>query len=176
MRILALLFCGVMMAVCSSCKKEAAPRTIVAPADTVKVSGDTIAMAKADAEQRFLWGDVSYEVSIVRSADKALEPISDGEGRKWFENSIRMTIVGETGTIFNRTFRKTDFTPYIDLSYVKPEHSTLTNIAFNGVVEGRASFIAAIGSPDEMDDEYMLVEMKVSKGGDVGMERVEDLE
>ncbi len=158
----------------SSCKEKKETRTIITKIETLKVSDETKAVGDEDVTKSFEWGDAVYEATISRKADKELPVAKDAIGNKYYDNRIQLLISGPSSTVFEHTYQKTDFNSYIDTNYIKPSRSVLHSITFSAVEEGKAVFVATIGSPDSMDDEFMLVKMQVSKQGEVSMSRMED--
>ncbi len=166
----------VAIVACGSCKKKEPRRTIVTKVVVPTVREGTTAMDDETAAKRFLWDGVYCEASVSRTADKELPTVSDADGNKYFDNKITLSITSADGKVVSKVFRKSDFAAYINSQYVKPSHSVLLNIVFHEVRSSRAVFIATIGSPDERDDVYMLVEAAVTKSGDVSMARVEAID
>ncbi len=133
-------------------------------------------MPDESASKRFEWGDAYYEAEISRTAQKDLPVATDADGNKYYDNAISLSITGPSGKVVEKVFHKTDFADYIDANYIKPSHSVLVNLMFTAVEGGSAVFVATVGSPDVMDDEYMPVRVKVTKDGAVRMENVQEIE
>ncbi len=166
--LLALLFC--------SCEEKKETRTIITKMEKPKVSAETKAMPEEESTKRFEWGDVYYEARLSRSADKELPIVTDADGDKYYDNAIALTIAGPSGNVVEKVFRKDDFSDYINSNYIKPSRSVLVNLIFTEIEGSNAVFVATVGSPDVMDDEFMLVRVLVSKSGTIRMDRVEEIE
>lgn len=165
-----------LLLIVSSCSKKKETNTIITKIETPKVSKETRVIGDEENEKSFKWGDVFYNVLITRKADKELPTVKDEDGRKYYDNTIELVLNGPKGEVFRRVFRKSDFTSYIDTRYLKPSKSALISIAFSKVDGGNAVFLATVGSPDSMADEYMFVRIDVSKDGGMSMSKIQATE
>ncbi len=172
----AVLFLSALVLLCGSCQKKKTTRTIVTKIAPKETRRGTAAMPDGGTERRFVWDGGEYDASISRSADRDLPLVTDAEGNEYYDNAITLRISGPSGTVLDRRFLKTDFSPYLNQACVKPSASALLNLVFHEVSGDRAVFIATIGSPDSLDDVYVLVEVRVSKSGSVSMAGVEEME
>ncbi len=176
MRFPALTVCIFLALLCCSCTKKKTTRAIVTKVETPKVNREIRAMEEDDVEKTFMWNGVSCKASVSRRMDKDLPVVSDADGNKYYDNLISLSVTCPSGKMAEHTFLKSDFSSYISTDYIKPEKSALLNLVFNKVQDGRALFIATIGSPDDMDDEYMLVEVILSETGGISMAKAEETE
>lgn len=176
MRNLLLAAIALLTLLFSSCQEKKDTRTIITKMEKPKVSAEIQSMPAEESEKRFEWGSVYYEAHLSRSADKQLPVVADADGNKYYDNAIALTIAGPSGNVVEKVFRKEDFSDYINSNYIKPSRSVLANLLFTAVENGNAVFVATVGSPDVMDDEFMLVRVLISKSGTIRMERVEEIE
>jgi hypothetical protein len=166
----------ILMLGVSSCSKKKETNTIITKIETPKVSKEIHVIGDEETKKSFKWGDVFYHSVIIRKADKEQPTVKDDDGKKYFDNTIELALSGPNGEVFRREFHKSDFTPYIDTHYLKPSKSALMSIVFNKVDGGKALFVATIGSPDEMADEYMFVRIALSKTGEMSMSKIQATE
>lgn len=171
------LFLAVMLAlVMGSCSRKKDTDTIITKIELPKVSKETKAACTGDNSQTFQWGSGNCEARVSVTADKGQPVVKDEDGNKYYDNVVTLVLDSPDGLSVKREFRKGDFTPYINTDYIKPSKSIIKGLVFNKVENGNAVFVATIGSPDDMADEYMLVEVNVSKSGAVTMSGLQEME
>ncbi len=163
-------------AVCVSCKKKVEPPRVITKVSAPKVSHETRALPPTSDHCRFTWASTPCSATITRSVDDSKTTITDDDGNKYYDNAITVAISGPSGAIVSHTFHKSDFAAYMGTHFVRPTHSTLISLAFRDVSDGKAVFIATVGSPDERDDEYVLVEVSIARNGAIATTRVEEIE
>lgn len=123
----------------------------------------------------FGWVGSSYNVAVERKADETLPVIDDGTGNKYYDNNVNVRIIRKDGSVFfSRTFTKNDFAKYVDNAYLKK--SALLGVVFDKAEGDYVFFAASVGSPDNLSDEYIPFELKVSRMGDVSISRSTNLE
>lgn len=161
--------------VLSACKKEKESRTIVTTieephfSNTPKTVGDTV------INKSFNWGDIVYSARIERKADTII--VKDEDGQKYYDNIVSLAVNGPDGEIFNKTFRKDNFSQYVNSDYIKPKRSALMGIAFNRAEKGgNAVFVATVGSPDSQSDEFMSVQINIDKHGAMTMSTLQEIQ
>ncbi len=159
-----------------ACKEKKVSRTIKTVIEPIVERKDTTAMPDREDVESFLLDGTSYNVLISRKADKNLRLVTDNDGNKYYDNAINILIDNQSGKLLDHTFHKSYFDSFLHSSDLKYDKCVLWNIVFNDVEDDRAVFIASVGSPDEMDDEYVLIEIKVNKRGEISLAKKEDLE
>ncbi len=159
-----------------SCHEKKTTRTITTKIEVPVVNTETQSLPSLTTNKHFSWGDTSCDATITRHPDHNLAIVSDTDGNHYYDNVIRLTLVSSGKKLLDREFHASDFKRYIDNSFLNPARSSLLNIGFSEVENGEAVFIATVGSPDDMDDEYMIVQVRVSPQGQVSFARVEELE
>ena len=169
-----ILFVSVLVLIVG-CKKEKETRTIIEMDEQPSSSSEPKAMDESVVDKSFNWGSDVYRVVISRIPDKEVV-VKDEDGNKYFDNTIQLCLDGPKGTVFERVFKKGDFTSYVNSDYLKPKRSALMGIVFNRVDGGNAIFVVSVGSPDEMADEFMYIQLAVSKSGAISMSRLQDIE
>lgn len=164
-----------LLFVCS-CSKKKETNTIITKLETPKVIKKIQAVGDEENKKTFTWDNVNYSSNISRKADKDLPIVKDGDGNKYYDNVIELIVTSSTGELFRHQFRKTDFNSYIDTNYLKPSKSALMSISFSRIDGNRAVFVATIGSPDTMADEYMLVKIAITKSGSMSLSKIQETE
>ncbi len=165
-----------LLTLLSSCHEKKTTRTIKTKIESPHVVAETQTMPPLSTTLHFSWGGSSCDATITRTADQQLDLVSDADGNHYYNNVIRLTISSPSKKILDREFHSSDFKNYIDNSYLQTSHTAMLNIGFSEVDDNRAVFVATIGSPDDMDDEYMLVQVRVTPQGGVSFAPVEELE
>lgn len=170
-----LLMMAVLSVTLGACKKEKESRTIITTIQEPAISKTPLAVGDTVITKSFEWGDKVYSARIDRKADKEVT-VKDDDGQKYYDNDVTLRIDGPDGVVFEKTFEKDDFTSYINTSYIKPSRSVLMGIAFNRVEkDGNAIFVATVGSPDSMSDEFMSIHITVNKAGSMSLLKSQEI-
>lgn len=170
-----LLITILLVLLCASCKKEKETRTIVEITEEPKASNEPKAMEETVAQKSIEWGSSIYQVTISRKADKNVV-VKDADGNKYYDNIVTLCVDGPSANIINRQFSKADFANYVNSDYIKPKRSALMGIGYDKIEGGNAVFVATVGSPDAMDDEFMTVKITLSKSGDVTLSSLQTID
>lgn len=170
-----LLITILLVLLCTGCKKEKETRTIVDITEEPKVSKEPKAMEENVTQNSIEWGSSVYQVTISRKADKE-SVVKDADGNRYYDNTVTLCVDGPSANIINRQFCKADFANYVNSNYIKPKRSALMGIGFDKIEGGNAIFVATVGSPDTMDDEFMTVKISLSKSGDVTLSRLQTID
>lgn len=157
----------------SSCTEKKESKTIIATIEENSVAKEVKTVGDATETKSFDWNGIVYTATVTRKADKEVKPVKDDDGNRYYENTIAMKVDGPDGSVFQRTFTKGDFESYVDKNYLKPSRTTLMSISFDKVEGPNAYFVVTIGSPNQMDDEYMLVHLAVSKDGGMSLSKLQ---
>lgn len=116
------------------------------------------------------WLGSTYSVNIMLTADPSLPLASDGS-QEYYDNRATLRITRSDGTTFvERSFTKSDFKPYVDNAYYKG--GALLAIVFDKAEGGSLKFAVTVGNPDKSSDEFVPLEMSVSRLGDVSIDKV----
>lgn len=173
-KIYSLILMSCLVASLISCSKKKESNTIITTIEPEKVTKEIKTVGDGTETKSFDWNGTYYTATITRKANKDIKPVKDDDGARYYENTIEMKLEGPDGVVFQRTFSKDDFDSYIDKNYLKPSRSTLMTIAFSRTDGANAYFMITVGSPNQMDDEYMLVQMAVSKSGGMSLTKVQE--
>lgn len=170
-----LLITILLVLLCASCKKEKETRTIVEITEEPKVSNEPKAMEETVTQKSIEWGSSVYQITISRKADKDVV-VKDADGNKYYDNIVTLCVDGPSANIINRQFGKTDFSAYVNSNYIKPKRSALMGIGYDKIEGGNAIFVATVGSPDTMDDEFMTVKISLTKSGTVTLSSLQTID
>ncbi len=173
---LAIISAVALTLVLASCSRKKETGTIITKIETTKVSRQVLSTGDKETTKEFQWNGEACNAVISVKADKEAHVVKDGDGNKYYDNKVTLTVNGADGKLFSREFTKADFKDYINTDYLKPSKSTLLGIVFNKVEAGNAMFVATVGSPDDMADEFMLVGINLSKSGGITMNRIQEVE
>ncbi len=171
-----LIFAIALLFVTTSCSRKKETGTIITKIEAPKVSHQVQVIGDKETTKDFQWNGEACNAVITVKADKEASVVKDGDGNKYYDNKVTLTVNGNGGQLFHREFTKGDFKEYINTDYLKPSRSTLLSIVFNRVEGGNAMFVATVGSPDAMADEFMLVGISLSKSGGMTMSRIQETE
>lgn len=153
-----------------SCGEKKESTEIIIEKPTERTPAEPIVMQSYTLTDSVLWQEKIYIVSITRTADMELPMITDDEGARYHDNRFNVTVTRADGSTFlKRDFVKTDFADYIDGYYLR--RSAMLGFAFNKVEDGCLSFVASVGSPDELSDEYVPLTVKITRSGSISVKK-----
>ncbi len=164
-----------MMGAWVSCKEKQKKDIIITHKQVKPAPRKTQKMSEYEQTRDVEWVGSSYQVVVKRKADASLPLVQVDANTRYYDNTISVRILRKDGTeFFNRTFKKTDFTAYLD-------HDMQNAGALLGVVfvkaEGDCLFFAAsVGSPDVTSDEYVPLVVKISRMGTVSITKDSQLD
>lgn len=126
-------------------------------------------------DKQIEWVGGHYTISIHRYADTNLEMATDEEGRKYYDNKIDLKITRQDGSVFyQKTFSKSDFTSFTDNEYGKK--GALIGFMFDTVDDDNICFGASVGSPDANSDEYVPIDVLISRHGSLSIRNAQSLD
>jgi len=158
-----------------SCGHKEQPRDIIAPAPKPMKKKVTQKMDAYAQSITIAWLGASYVVKTSRQPDTSLPLADDGNGNKYYDNTITLQVLRpDDSQFFSHTYKKSDFSAYVDESFMK--HGALTGIVFDRADGGNLYFVASVGSPDKMSDEYVPLTLCISRLGVVSISKNSDLD
>src|SRR5574344_2134029 len=164
-RILSLLALSLLL-IFSGCGEKKQKYIIVAKKETSKEPAETQRMCTDNHTHEVKWGGTIYKVEVKRYPDTSMDMVKVDENTKFYDNKITVRILRQDGTeFFNRTFTKRDFSKYI--SEKNLEHSALLGIVFVEAQGDNLDFASSVGSADVTSDEYVPLNLKISRLGSV---------
>lgn len=153
-----------------SCSEKKESTEIIIEKPVESAPAEPVVMQSYTLTDSVLWQEKTYIVSITRTADMELPMITDDEGAGYHDNRFSVTVTRADGSTFlKRDFVKTDFADYVDGDYLR--RSAMLGFAFDKVEDGCLSFVAGVGSPDELSDEYVPLIVTISRSGNISVKR-----
>ncbi len=122
------------------------------------------------------WNGQQYTIRVDRQTDTSLPMATDEGGRQYYDNRFTLTILnGSNGVFLKRTFQKTDFSQHINADYLR--QGAMLGLVFDCVdTNNRLRFIASVGSPDELSDNYIPLSLTITTAGTITVKRAIVLE
>ncbi len=154
----------------ASCSQKKGTTDIIAPRPVERsVPQAPQAMQESEYTQTVGWVTGNYSVRIRRQADRTL-PVVEDQGGKYYDNRISVTVTRADGSVFfDRSFTKKDFAPQVGDGYM--ERSALLGLVLEDVEDGCLRFAASVGDPDVLSDDYVAIQIRVSRFGDVDISK-----
>lgn len=175
-KILFVLLCTLSIGFVSSCKEEKKSEYIVIDKKIEKPKKKhTIAQDSVCVKDEVKWGDSEYTVITTRKADKSLPIVVDeAADDKYYGNAVTLRVVRSDGSeAISKRYTKDDFKEYIPKGQY--DAYTLLTVSMMGEPENdKLQFVVAVGEPDtDVSDNFVNILMKLSKTGQVTLERLE---
>ena len=162
----------------SSCKKEKKEDFIIIKGpekpEEQKPQGP-IARDSITENTTVKWGDTEYTVEVTRKPDKSLDMIKNEDtGEKYYDNTVIVKVLRDDNSeAISKKFTKENFKEYIPKN-LYPIYSLL-NIRCeeeNNPVGGKLNFTVAVGDPDDCSDDYITLQILMSKTSDVSVRQL----
>ncbi|MBQ4483459.1 MAG: DUF4738 domain-containing protein [Prevotella sp.] len=164
------LIAALLSVAVGGCKERKQTTDIITTKPKVEAPKPVQEIGDYDQDVTVDWGGSNYTVRMQRLADRSLPIVDDGLGNRYFDNQITVRVTRNDGSeFFARTFKKSDFSTYIDGSFDK--NCALLGIVFDKVEDGVLRFAASVGSPDKASDEYSPLVLKISRSGSVSISK-----
>ena len=117
-RINYILFMAFAAGVMASCSEKKQSNVIIAPKPVAQVKKATQKMSGYEQARDVEWVGSTYKVVVKRSSDTELPLVKVDENNKYYDNVIQVRVLRKDGSeFFNRTFKKSDFSEFLDFSY-----------------------------------------------------------
>ena len=156
------------LAVMAACGEKKKADVIITPKVEAKRPSAPVRMQDYTQTRSVAWLNNTYQLTIVRQPDDSLAMVSDETGQKFVDNRIQVRITRADGSVFfQRSFTKKTFEPYLDDDYRTT--GILEGLVFDEVDDDCLKFAASVCHPQT--DEYIPFEVKVSRFGDVTIQR-----
>ena len=151
-----------------SCKQDKRTGDIITKKPVAEVHKTIQKTGDYSQTRHVNWLGNNYSIVVQRLAETSSTVVDDASGNKYYDNKIIVRILRTDGTeFFKREFKKSDFSSYIDNSY--NEKGVLLGVVFDRAEGDNMYFAASVGSPDKLSDEYVPLEVKVSRTGSVSI-------
>ena len=170
-----ILAAAVMATALSSCGEKKKTNEIITHKPAVKKPSAPTAMQEYKHRDKTEWLGKTYIINVYRRTDKGRGIITDDSGNKYYDNSISLRILRADGTtFFDKTFSKTDFSTFVDNEFMK--ENALLGIVFDKVEGDKLKFVASIGAPDVLSDEYVPLSLTISRTGNISITKDTSIE
>lgn len=158
----------------SSCEEKKKAHDIIAPKPVVKAPSGPVKMQGYSHSEKVEWGGRNFTVSIKRVVDDSAPVFSDESNNKYYENKITLSVKSTDGSeFFRREFTKQSFSQIIESSYLSK--STILGIAVDHVEAHSIVFVASVGCPDQLSDDFIPINLTLSDSGTLSMKKGEDI-
>lgn len=162
------MMAGAVVAMTMGCGGRKTDNVIIAEAVEEKAPSGPIKMQDYVQTKDVEWLGTTYRCEIERQPDDSLAMVSDENGQKFVDNSIRLMVLRKDGSVFfNRSFVKKDFDACLDDDYRRT--GILEGLVFDRVDGSDLVFAASVSHPQT--DEYIPLVVRVSRMGAVTVER-----
>ena len=163
--LLALATAVLSMAACGGKKEET---TIIAKKAETKKPSSPVRMQDYEQNHELDLGGIALTCRIHRSACDSLPMVTDENGQKFVDNTIRVTIKRSDGSVFfEKTFTKKSFDGFLDDDYRRT--GILEGLVFDKVDGSVIRLAASVSHPQT--DEYLPFVVSLSKTGKLNIER-----
>lgn len=110
-----------------------------------------------------------YTYNIVRRTNDSLA-IVENHGRKYHGNEIELKVFRTDGSVFfKKTFTKANFAPALPEQF--KDNGVLLGMNFEKAEGNDLRFIVSVGSPDDSNEEFYYVIMKLSNYGATSLDK-----
>ena len=117
----------------------------------------------------------NYKYDFV--SDESLPVVRNPQGDDYYDNKVTLSIKHGGKEIFNRTFTKNDFARLVPKQFM--ENSALVGFTYNYTKSETIDslfFVATVGDPDETADMVFPIQLRISKNGQMTMEKAMGLD
>lgn len=166
---MALITLPLFLASCGEKKQK--PEDIIVPKPVAKKTPSVpVAMDEVSGTTEVDWIGKEYTVVITRFPDRESATVQDESGAKYYNNKVELKVVRPDGTVFfNRVFAKSDFVQQAGEDYLSK--SILLGFVFDKAEGDDLYFGSSVGAPDPLSDEYVPLLIKLSRMGDVSIQK-----
>ena len=160
---------------CSKQEKSVAKRNILVPPPQDDTPDTIIHKMEAfDVIDTVPWVGSTYRVRCQRYTNDSLAYVKMENGRMFRDNLIKVVITrADNSVFFDKVFRKSMFEIFFNQEYA--EQNVLLGMALEKEKTDKDNlyFLGKVGNPIELMDEFMLFEIRVSRMGDVSVNKME---
>lgn len=158
----------------ASCSEKKKTNDIIAPKPVVKAPAAPAKMQSYDHSDKVEWMGGSYRVVVKRTVDEESPVFSDESNNKYYDNKVFLTVLRPDGTeFFKREFTKHSFSQVVDEAYIGK--STLLGVVLDHAEGDNLIFVASVGSPDQLSDDFIPVTLTLSKTGGLSMKKGQNI-
>ena len=129
-------------------------------------------MQSSKSNGTFVIKNKTYNYVITRTPDASLAKVLNDNNETFIDNKIVLNISNEGKTIFNKTFVKSDFSNYIEASFLRK--AILEGMVYNKISANNILFAASVCYPQT--DLYIPLTISISVDGKMSIRRDDNLE
>ncbi len=160
---------------CSCSNKKKSNDIIVPKSAMTPVKKHIQSMSVSHDVRTVSWMGSTYTIDVLRKSDISLPQAQVDENTKYYDNRIIVKVLRKDGSAFySRTFTKSDFSSYVDASTKKK--GALLGIVLVKAESNDLLFAVSVGSPDVNSDEYIPLDMKITRTGSVSISKDNNLD
>ena len=164
-----LLLAAITTMALTACSEKKKSEDIIAQRVVKTAPREPVRLQDYSDDRDVDWIGKTYHVAIHRWATDSLPMIADENGQKYVDNLITVAVSRKDGSLFfRRTFRKTDFSDYLDDDYAR--NGILEGLVFDKADGDWLVFAASVSHP-QADDEYIPLVMRLSRMGKIEIRR-----
>lgn len=160
--------------VLASCAEKKKTNDIIAPKPVVKAPAAPVKMQPYNHSEQVEWMGGKYTVDVKRSVDGESPVFSDESNNKYYDNKVLLAVARPDGTeFFRREFTKHSFSQVVDESYIGK--STVLGVVLDHAEGDNLIFVASVGSPDQLSDDFIPITLTLSKTGVLSMKKGQNI-
>lgn len=174
-KFLSLLLIVMAVFALGACKKDnKATEDIIVDKIVEKPQNTPQRMNKDERNGSVKWiANAQYTYNITREACDSLTMV-ENHGVKYHDNTIHLTVYRSDGTVFfKKSFTKANFMPVLPKQF--KEHGVLLGMNLEKADGNNLRFIVSVGSPDDSNEEFYYVVMKLNNFGGTSAEKCEGM-
>jgi len=151
------------------CKEKKKTADIITIKYEPKKPQAPITMERAVRTNQVEWMGNHYSITIVREAADSLPMVKDETQQAFIDNRISLTILRSDSTVFfKHVFTKSSFASLLTDNYRK--NALLSSMIFHEMDDNELEFAISVSMP-ESDDEFIPIELKIDRQGNIAIER-----
>jgi len=157
-------------ALIASCGNKKHGDEIIVERDVVEAhTPEVISMPVSTQSDQVKWVSATpYTYTITRSKDETLPKVTNHD-QEYYDNSINLVIERSDSTVyFQKKFTKKDFESQLPKAF--RENGVLLGMNLVKADGNSLQFVVSVGSPDENNEEFYLIKMKLDNFGKTMLE------
>lgn len=169
---------SILIGVCAifalvSCEDKPKSDTIIVEKPIIVKSKKVEKMGDYSQNRTINWAGSEYNIVLNFAADPSLPVVKEGS-YKYYDNRITLKVLRADGSeFFNRSLTKADFKVYVSKNIA--ENGALVGMVYDHADANNVYFTVSVGSPDKTSDEYVALQFKLSRMGEVSISQLNPL-
>jgi len=153
-----------------SCGGKKQNEEIIVERDVIEAhTPEVVGMPTSSQSDQVKWVSATpYTYTITRSKDETL-PIVTNHDQEYYDNTIELVVQRSDSTVcFQKKFKKKDFESVLPKAF--RENGVLLGMNLVEADGNNLQFVISVGSPDENNEEFYLLRMKLNNYGQTKLE------